>query len=128
MAPDNPNARLNLISTRWTLLGRACGDDAEAQAAKTDVLERYGGAIRRYLLGAVRDEDAADDLFQEFVCRLLRGGFRGADRARGRFRDYLKGVLAHLVVDYHRARQRQPLALPQNFAPMTGVQNFGYIW
>lgn len=116
MTLDGPNHRLNLISTRWTLLNRACGDETEARAARHDLLTRYGGAVRRYLLGAVRDEDAADDLFQEFVCRLLRGGVLGAERGRGRFRDYLKGALAHLIADFHRAKQRQPQALPENFA------------
>jgi hypothetical protein len=47
----------------------------------------YHRAVHRYLLGALRDEDAAEELFQEFALRFVRGDFRWADRGRGRFRD-----------------------------------------
>jgi RNA polymerase sigma-70 factor (ECF subfamily) len=79
-------------------------------------LERYGGAIGRYLLGAVHDPDAAAELTQEFAVRFLRGDFRRADPGRGRFRDYLKTALIHLVTDHHRARQRAPGPLPSDVA------------
>ena len=71
--------------------------------------------MRRYLIGAVRDADAADDLFQDFAYRFLRGDFRNAHPERGRFRDYLKGVIAHLTADFHKRRQRQHPNLPQDF-------------
>ena len=44
--------------------------------------------------------------------RFLRGDFRRADSKSGRFRDYLKTALVHLVVDYRRAQQAQPRPLP----------------
>jgi RNA polymerase sigma-70 factor (ECF subfamily) len=107
------NERLSRISTLWTVLfqaHRAEGD--EAAAAQRALVQRYSGAVYRYLLGAVRDEDAAHDLAQEFALRFLRGDFRRADPERGRFRDYLKTALIHLVNDHHRARQKWPRALP----------------
>jgi RNA polymerase sigma-70 factor (ECF subfamily) len=57
----------------------------------------------------VRDPDVADDLFQEFALRLMRGAFRGADPRRGRFRDFLKTALGHLVTDHYRRQRRGPL-------------------
>src|SRR5262249_48954118 len=66
----------------------------------------------RYLRGALRDEDAALELLQEFVLRFLRGDFRRADPGSGRFRDYLKAALIHLVADYHREQRAQPGPLP----------------
>src|SRR5262245_60445152 len=108
--------RLDLISTRWTLLEKAHdGQDDAARAARAHLLERYGGAARRYLLGAIRDDDAADDLFQEFAYRFLHGDFKNANPDRGRFRDFLKGVLSHLASDFrHRQFRRMP-NLPQEF-------------
>jgi RNA polymerase sigma-70 factor (ECF subfamily) len=79
-------------------------------AAQRALMERYSGAARRYLLGALRDADAADDLYQEFCVRMLRGDFRSADPQRGRFRDFLKTALFHLIVDYKRQRRLLPLA------------------
>jgi RNA polymerase sigma-70 factor (ECF subfamily) len=74
-------------------------------------LQRYGAAVYRYLLGALRDEVAAEELFQEFALRFVRGDFHRADPGRGRFRDFLKTTLYHLVVDAQRARLRRPLPL-----------------
>jgi RNA polymerase sigma-70 factor (ECF subfamily) len=112
--PRDPNAHLSHISTLWTLVSQAHHvGGAEVAAAQRQLLERYGSAIRRYLLGALRDTDAAEDLFQEFAYRFLHGDLRRADPQRGRFRDYVKGVLFHMVADYHKKRQR----LPRQMAP-----------
>src|SRR5207245_7552553 len=71
-------------------------------------------------LGAVRDPDTADELAQEFALRIVRGDFQRADPQRGRFRDYLRTALIHLVHDYQRARQAWPEALPADApAPAT---------
>jgi RNA polymerase sigma-70 factor (ECF subfamily) len=75
------------------------------------LLERYGGTVHRYLLGALRDPDAADELFQEFCLRFLRGAFQRADRDRGRFRDFVKTALFHLVVDYRQGLMSRPRGL-----------------
>jgi RNA polymerase sigma-70 factor (ECF subfamily) len=110
---ENLVPRLSLISTHWTLIRQSHeGGEKAALAARRCFFERYGGAVRRYLLGAVRDPEAADDLYQDFAYRFLRGDLRGADPERGRFRHFLKGVLSHLVADYFKRRRRQPRALP----------------
>jgi RNA polymerase sigma-70 factor (ECF subfamily) len=107
-------ARLSRISTLWTLVFQAHASGDAAVAAQHALVQRYSGAVYRYLLGAVRDETAAEDLAQEFALRFLRGDFRRADPHRGRFRDYLKTALIHLVNDHHRERQQQPGPLAPN--------------
>src|SRR5213080_1066670 len=108
----NP-ARLSGISTMWTVLRQAHGGPPDAAtAAKQLLLERYGGAVRAYLLGLLRDPHAADDLTQEFALTLVRGGFKGADPQRGRFRDYVRAALAHLVSHHRQRQRRQPRQLP----------------
>src|SRR5262249_34923386 len=59
--------------------------------------------------------EIAEELFQEFALHLLQGNFRGVDAAKGRFRDFVKGVLCHLVAKYHRRHKpyAQALASPQ---------------
>jgi RNA polymerase sigma-70 factor (ECF subfamily) len=113
MEPAPPPSHLSRISTPWTLLHRAHRDagDTAAHALRL-LLQRYCGAAYRYLRGALRDEDAALDLLQEFVLRFLRGDFRRADPGSGRFRDYLKAALIHLVTDYHRGQRARPGPLP----------------
>jgi RNA polymerase sigma-70 factor (ECF subfamily) len=104
--------RLSQISTLWTMLLRAHTPADGARAAQHALLERYGGAAYRYLLGSVRDADVAAELTQEFAVRLLRGDFHKADPGRGRFRNYLKSALSHLVHDHERARRAAPGRIP----------------
>src|SRR5262249_18111307 len=58
------------------------------------------------------DPDAADELFQEFALRLVRGDFHRADPNRGRFRDFVKSSLINLVTNYRKKRGRLPQGLP----------------
>jgi RNA polymerase sigma-70 factor (ECF subfamily) len=94
---------------------------AGEEGAQWAVLERYQRAIYRYLLGAVRDADIAEELAQEFALRFLRGDFRRANPERGRFRNYLKTALVHLVTDHHRARQAAPAPLAPEIADPAAV-------
>ena len=112
MDEDSLKSRISRISTVWTMLADAHqAPDTEAGAARLAFIRRYQGAVYRYLLGATRDPDAADELFQEFALRFVRGAFRGADPKRGRFRDYLKSTLYHLVVDYQKRERKRPRSL-----------------
>ena len=109
MDQDSINLRLANISTLWSVVQRANDDTPHGgRVAREQVLERYGGAVRRYLLGALHDSDAADDVFQDFAVQFLCGRLSGADPERGRFRDYLRGILFRLVAEHHRSRRRRP--------------------
>jgi RNA polymerase sigma-70 factor (ECF subfamily) len=100
------------MATHWSMVLQAHGPATDsASAARRELMTRYSGAAYRYLLGAVRDPDTASDLCQEFAVRFLRGDFHRAAPERGRFRNYLKTALIHLVTDYHRTRQAQPAPL-----------------
>jgi RNA polymerase sigma-70 factor (ECF subfamily) len=117
MERTHSDQRLSRISTLWSAVTQAHRGPADAAgAAQRLLLERYAGAAYRYLLAAAGG-DAADDLFQEFALRFLRGDFRRADPQRGRFRDYLKTALIHLVHDHRRAEQRRPLELRDDVQP-----------
>jgi len=120
MDPAPPRSHLSRISTPWTLVGRAHegAQDCAAHAQRL-LLQRYCGAAYRYLRRALRNDDAALDLLQEFVLRFLRGDFRRADSASGRFRDYLKTSLIHLVTDYYREQRAQPRPLPADIHERT---------
>src|SRR5262245_46581246 len=108
MQPDDRPTHLSQISTSWTVLFEAhqAGNDA-AREARRQLLQQYGAPAYRYLMAAVRDPDAADELYQEFALRLVRGDFHRAHPDRGRFRDFVKTALCHLVVD-HQRRCRRP--------------------
>lgn len=109
---------LSQIVTEWSLLRQAhAGQASEARPAQELLLERYGGGIRRYLMGCLKNADAAEEVFQEFALRFLKGGLQGADPNRGRFRNFLKGVLFNLIGDYWQRRQRLPTQIESTLDP-----------
>jgi RNA polymerase sigma-70 factor (ECF subfamily) len=109
MAMDSESMpdRLSRIVTQWSVVCQAhSGSRHAASAAQLELLGRYGGAIERYLGGALRDADAAAELSQEFALRFIRGDFHNVSPERGRFRDYVKTVLFRMVANYQRERGR----------------------
>jgi RNA polymerase sigma-70 factor (ECF subfamily) len=106
MEKESLNERLSKIETAWPLLSKAQKANAEGSSATVQLMERYRRPIYRYLLACVRRLDVADELFQEFALRFVRGDFKNVDPGRGRFRYYLKTVLHNLVVDYQRKQER----------------------
>lgn len=103
---------LSQIQTLWSMVQRAHGQHTAVQSAQEQLLERYGGAVRRYALAALRDEEAADEVFQEFALKFVRGDLGGADPERGRFRAFVKTVVYRLIVDYQRRRKKQGREMP----------------
>src|SRR5437870_43128 len=119
MQLENVPYRLSLISTLWSLVWRAHhGPNEAAHAARQQLLERYGCAVQRYLRKVLRDPDAADEVFQEFALHLLHGDLRGADAKRGRFRNFVKGTLFHLIADYRKHQRKWPRPLPADGAEL----------
>src|SRR5262249_42768604 len=119
MQPDLPDQRLSLIPTLWSVVCQAHHGRAEAaQTARRQLLERYGGAVRRYLRQVLRDPEGADEVFQEFALSLLHGDLRGADPRRGRFRNFVKGTLFHLCAAYRRRQRKWPGPLPADGAEL----------
>jgi RNA polymerase sigma-70 factor (ECF subfamily) len=96
---------LSQIQTLWSVVQQAHGDHTSVADAQQSLLDRYGGAVRRYALAALKDEDAADEVFQEFALKFVRGDFGQADPGRGKFRAFVKTVVYRLIVDYQRRRK-----------------------
>jgi RNA polymerase sigma-70 factor (ECF subfamily) len=93
------------MSTLWTMVHCAAGDQSGV-FARQELCRRYHGAAERFLRIAMRDDRAAAELAQEFAVKVLRGDLAGADENAGRFRDFVKGVLRHLIADHYRRRGR----------------------
>jgi RNA polymerase sigma-70 factor (ECF subfamily) len=108
---DDP--KLSQLATQWSLVLEACrGPGDTVKARQAEILERYCGAIYRYALRVLSDADLASEACQEFALRFVRGDFRHADPARGRFRDYVKTSVIHLLHEFHRVRDDRRKVLP----------------
>jgi RNA polymerase sigma factor (sigma-70 family) len=119
MQNENPCQHLSLVPTFWSLVYLAYHGPAEIeQVARQQLLERYGEAVLRYLRKLFREPDAVDEVFQEFAVRLLNGDLRGANPEHGRFSNFVKGTLFHLVADYRKQQRRWPGPLPADAATL----------
>ncbi|MCX6849445.1 MAG: ECF-type sigma factor [Verrucomicrobia bacterium] len=95
-------------NTRWTLVLRSRGDAPEARTALGELCEVYWAPVFRFLRSEGRTDDDSRELAQEFFARrLTRGGFDGADPAKGRFRSYLLGALKHFLAERRRNEGRE---------------------
>jgi RNA polymerase sigma-70 factor (ECF subfamily) len=119
MRAENADQRLSLISTPWSLVCRAHeGSIGEVKAARQHLLERYGGAVSRYLGKVLRNPDAAAEVFQEFALQLVHGKLHKANPQRGRFRNFVKGTLFHLIADFRHEQRKWPEPLPKDGAEL----------
>lgn len=114
MSSESPASSI-FPRTDWAGLGQA----ANADAAQLDQLIRlYWAPLRIFLVATFPAlKDQAEILLQEFAeDKILKEGWlRRADRARGKFRDFLKVSLRHFVLDrLNRAEVRHaPLSLDE---------------
>ena len=103
---DEDELHISRINTAWSMVREAHGDHTAIQSAQKRLLDRYGAAVHRYALSALRNEDAADEVFQEFALKFVRGDLGKADPERGRFRAFVKTVVYRLIVDYQRRAKK----------------------
>ncbi|MEM7314557.1 MAG: sigma-70 family RNA polymerase sigma factor [Planctomycetota bacterium] len=100
------NEHLSQIDTLWSVIRRAHDSDTNAESAQRQLLERYSGAIRRYLHAKLRDPAAADDVYQDFALKFVRGDFKNVTPEKGRFRTFIRTVLFRMVADHFRGKKR----------------------
>jgi RNA polymerase sigma-70 factor (ECF subfamily) len=95
--------------TQWSLLAEATlNGDAEGRRALQQLCERYERPVRAFVQARVKNPDLANDLAQGFWLFLLeRRTWRMADVARGRFRNFLIGVLRNYLNDDLRRQNTQ---------------------
>jgi DNA-directed RNA polymerase specialized sigma24 family protein len=82
--------------------------DAEGRRALQVLCERYERPVRAFVQARVKNPDLAKDLAQGFWLFLLeRRTWRLADATRGRFRNFLIGVLRNYLNDDLRRQNAQ---------------------
>lgn len=102
-----PLGRGSFATTRWSLVARAGGGEANDERGRAlgQLCETYWYPVYAFARRGGASEHDARDLVQEFFTRLLeRGGLAGADAARGRFRTYLLAAFRHF-----RSNERERL-------------------
>src|SRR5689334_12661671 len=120
--------RLSDLDTSWTTIRTAHSPGPAGQAAMRELIGRYHDAVGRYLRLKLRDQNLADEVFQEFWTKLLTHRLAGADHSKGRFRDYLRTVLHRLIIDHFRARKIQALPPGDLLDPSAADAEYERVW
>jgi RNA polymerase sigma factor (sigma-70 family) len=92
------------LTTQWTRVLAAQGDNPESRQALSELCAAYYGPVVAFMSRSTRDEEQARDLAHEFFAKILgRHGLDGADPLRGRFRAYLLGAVKHFLANQRAA-------------------------
>ncbi|MBM3433659.1 MAG: sigma-70 family RNA polymerase sigma factor [Bacteroidetes bacterium] len=84
----------------------ASGDERAFEA----LMRRHGDAVFAAILGKVKDQDVADDLFQEVWIKFIHSVKSGDYAESGKFAAWIHRVARNATMDYFRRQQRSPLA------------------
>jgi RNA polymerase sigma-70 factor (ECF subfamily) len=97
---QTPASAAVFLTTHWTRVLSARGDSPEAKAALSELCGAYYAPVFAFIKFAVRDEEEARDLTQEFFARQLsRQGLDTVEQGRGKFRSFLLGAVKHFLAD-----------------------------
>jgi RNA polymerase sigma-70 factor (ECF subfamily) len=92
------------------ILAARDGDDAGARDALAALCEKYWYAVYAFIRRKGESADDTQDFTQEFFARLLERDFlQSVDRAKGKFRSFLRAACEHFLAnerDRTRARKR----------------------
>ena len=119
---------LSETPTCWTTITSAHTPGPTREKAMHELISRYHDAVDRYLRLKLRDKELANDVCQEFWTKLLSNKLAGADKSKGRFRDYLRTVLHRLIIDHFRTRKLQSLPPGDLLDPSSPDEGFDRVW
>jgi len=74
------------------------------------LMRRHGDAVFAAILSKVKDQDVADDLFQEVWIKFIHTLKAGYYTEAGKFGAWIHRVARNATMDYFRRQQRSPLA------------------
>jgi RNA polymerase sigma-70 factor (ECF subfamily) len=99
-------------TTQWQLVQNLKdGSDEARRRALGDIISLYGAPLMAYALRhahGTRTTEDCEDLLNDFFLRCIEGGILAhADKARGRFRNFLMTSFKYFVLNEQRSRQTQ---------------------
>ena len=76
------------------------------QSAISQLIERHSHRVREYIRMMVKDDDVADDIFQETFIKAVRVIDEGRYTDNGRFLSWILRIAHNQVIDYFRSRKQ----------------------
>ena len=76
------------------------------RSAISQLIERHSRRVRDYIRMMVKDDDVADDIFQETFIKAVRVIDEGRYTDNGRFLSWILRIAHNQVIDYFRAQKQ----------------------
>lgn len=92
------NANVNVLSDRALLNNYLSGD----RSAISELIERHSQRVRNYIGMMVKDDDIADDIFQETFIKAVQVIDEGRYVDSGKFLSWVLRIAHNRVLDYFR--------------------------
>ena len=92
------NANVNVLSDRALLNNYLSGD----RSAISELIERHSQRVRNYIGMMVKDNDIADDIFQETFIKAVKVIDEGRYVDSGKFLSWVLRIAHNRVLDYFR--------------------------
>ena len=92
------NANVNVLSDRALLNNYLSGD----RSAISELIERHSQRVRSYIGMMVRDDDIADDIFQETFIKAVKVIDEGRYTDSGKFLSWILRIAHNRVLDHFR--------------------------
>ena len=92
------NANVNVLSDRVLLNNYLSGD----RSAISELIERHGQRVRNYIGMMVKDDDIANDIFQETFIKAVQVIDEGRYVDSGKFLSWVLRIAHNRVLDYFR--------------------------
>lgn len=96
---------VQVLSDQGLLNSYLSGD----QSAISQLIERHSRRVKEYIRMMVKDNDVADDIFQETFIKAVRVIDEGRYTDNGRFLSWILRIAHNQVIDYFRSRKQQKL-------------------
>jgi RNA polymerase sigma-70 factor (ECF subfamily) len=96
---------VQVLSDQLLLNSYLSGD----QSAISQLIERHSRRVREYIRMMVKDNDVADDIFQETFIKAVRVIDEGRYTDNGKFLSWILRIAHNQVIDYFRSRKQQKL-------------------
>ena len=94
---------VNLLSDRVLLNNYLSGD----RSAISELIERHSKRVRSYIGMMVKDDDIADDIFQETFIKAVRVIDEGRYTDSGKFLSWVLRIAHNRVLDHFRREKQQ---------------------
>jgi RNA polymerase sigma factor (sigma-70 family) len=84
------------------------------ESALEVLINRHQSKVYSYIISRIRDEDLANDIFQDVFVKVIQTLKKGKYNEEGKFLPWILRIAHNLVIDHFRRNKRMPTISPSS--------------